>query len=57
MDLCFLGTGFDDSLHVLTGFKWNVVQVKKMMKKAAKKSVLITISGQFNSIQKYKLLI
>jgi DeoR/GlpR family transcriptional regulator of sugar metabolism len=54
VDLCFLGTGYVDPVHGLTEFDWEVVQVKKAMIKASKKSILLTISNKLNSVQKYK---
>ncbi|MFI2744115.1 DeoR/GlpR family DNA-binding transcription regulator [Zhouia sp. PK063] len=53
-DICFLGTGYLDITHGLTEFDWDVVQVKKAMIKAAKKTVLLSISEKLNSSQYYK---
>jgi DeoR family transcriptional regulator, fructose operon transcriptional repressor len=54
VDLCFLGSGYVDPIQGLTEFDWEVVQVKKAMLKAAKKSILLSISDKLNSVQKYK---
>lgn len=53
-DICFLGTGYLDPEHGLTEFDWEVVQLKRAMIKAARKTVLLTISDKLNSFQRYK---
>ena len=53
-DMCFLGTGYLDPVKGLTEFDWEIIQLKKAMIKAAKKTVLLTISDKLNSHQRYK---
>ena len=53
-DICFLGTGYLDPAHGLTEFDWEVVQIKKAMIKAARRTVLLTISDKLHSVQRYK---
>ena len=53
-DICFLGTGYLDVKNGLTEFDWDVVQLKKAMIKASKKTVLLTISDKLNSVQRFK---
>ncbi|WP_340063944.1 DeoR/GlpR family DNA-binding transcription regulator [Ascidiimonas aurantiaca] len=53
-DICFLGTGYLDPVHGLTEFDWEVVQIKKAMIKAARRTVLLTISDKLHSVQRYK---
>jgi len=55
VDICFLGTGYLDSVNGLTSFDWEVVQMKKAMIAASKKVVLLTIAEKLNSIQRYKI--
>lgn len=54
VDICFLGTGYLDSIQGLTEFDWEVVQVKKAMIASSKKLVLLTVSNKLNSVQRYK---
>ena len=54
VDYSFIGTGYVDSLHGLTEFDWDIVQVKKAVIKASKKTVLLCISEKLNSQHRYK---
>lgn len=54
VDYGFIGTGYVDSLHGLTDFDWDVVQVKKAIVNASKKTVLLCISEKLNSQHRYK---
>ena len=54
VDICFLGTGYLDPVHGLTEFDWDVVQIKRAMITASKKTVLLSISDKFYSQQRYK---
>ncbi len=53
-DYSFIGTGYVDSLHGLTDFDWDIVQVKKAVIQASKKTVLLCISEKLNSQHRYK---
>ena len=53
-DYSFIGTGYVDSLHGLTDFDWDIVQVKKAVVRASKKTVLLCISEKLNSQHRYK---
>jgi DeoR/GlpR family transcriptional regulator of sugar metabolism len=53
-DYGFIGTGYVDSLHGLTEFDWDIVQVKKAVINASKKAVLLCISEKLNSQHRYK---
>jgi DeoR/GlpR family transcriptional regulator of sugar metabolism len=53
-DYGFIGTGYVDSLHGLTEFDWDIVQVKKAVIQASKKTVLLCISEKLNSQHRYK---
>lgn len=53
-DYSFIGTGYVDSLHGLTEFDWDIVQVKKGVVQASKKTVLLCISEKLNSQHRYK---
>ena len=53
-DYGFIGTGYVDSLHGLTEFDWDIVQVKKAVIGASKKAVLLCISEKLNSQHRYK---
>ncbi len=55
VDLCFLGTGYIDSEYGLSELDWEVVQVKKAMMEASKKTILLTISQKINSTQRFKI--
>jgi len=54
VDYGFIGTGYVDSLHGLTEFDWDIVQVKKAVVNASKKAVLLCISEKLNSQHRYK---
>ncbi|MGI9546459.1 MAG: DeoR/GlpR family DNA-binding transcription regulator [Flavobacteriaceae bacterium] len=54
VDYGFIGTGYVDALHGLTEFDWDIVQVKKAIVNAAKKTVLLCISEKLNSQHRYK---
>ena len=54
LDYSFIGTGYVDPIYGLTEFDWDVVQIKKAIIKASKKTVLLSISEKFNSQQRYK---
>lgn len=54
VDYAFIGTGYVDVLHGLTEFDWDIVQVKKAVVNAAKKTVLLCISEKLNSQHRYK---
>ncbi|NNF19666.1 MAG: DeoR/GlpR transcriptional regulator [Flavobacteriaceae bacterium] len=54
VDYGFIGTGYVDALHGLTEFDWDIVQVKKGVIQASKKTVLLCISEKLNSQHRYK---
>lgn len=54
VDYSFIGTGYVDSVYGLTEFDWDIVQVKKAVIKASKKTVLLSISEKLNSQHRYK---
>ena len=53
-DYSFISTGYIDPNHGLSEFDWEVVQIKRAIIKASRKTVLLCISKKFNSQQKYK---
>ncbi len=53
-DYSFIGTGYVDALHGLTDFDWEIVQIKKAVILASKKTVLLCISEKLNSQHQYK---
>lgn len=53
-DYSFIGTGYVDPQNGLTEFDWNIVQLKKAIIEASKKTVLLTLSEKFHSQQRYK---
>ena len=53
-DYSFISTGYIDPNHGLSEFDWEVVQIKRGIIKASRKTVLLCISKKFNSQQKYK---
>ncbi|MEL6917470.1 MAG: DeoR/GlpR family DNA-binding transcription regulator [Bacteroidota bacterium] len=53
-DLGFIGTGYLDPVDGLTEFDWDVVQIKRAIIAASKKTVLLSISEKLNSSQRYK---
>lgn len=54
-DICFLGTGYLDTVNGLTEFDWEVVQIKKAMIKSSDHVVSLAISEKLNSSQRYKV--
>lgn len=54
-DICFLGTGNINAEFGVSELDWEIVQVKKAMIDAAKKTILLTISEKLNSVQRYKI--
>lgn len=54
VDYGFIGTGYVDSIHGLTEFDWDIVQVKKAVINASKKTVLLCISEKLNSQHRFK---
>ncbi len=54
VDFSFIGTGYVDPVHGLTDLSWDVVQIKKAVINASKKSVLLCISQKLNSHHRYK---
>lgn len=54
VDFGFIGTGYVDALYGLTEFDWDIVQIKKAVIKASKKTVLLSISEKLNSQHRYK---
>ncbi|MBT8283881.1 MAG: DeoR/GlpR transcriptional regulator [Flavobacteriaceae bacterium] len=53
-DYAFIGTGYVDALHGLTEFDWDVVQLKKAVINASKKTILLCISEKLNSQHRFK---
>jgi DeoR/GlpR family transcriptional regulator of sugar metabolism len=49
-DLCFIGTNGIDAQYGLTDSDLEVVQIKKAMRKASKKLIVLSISEKLNSI-------
>jgi DeoR/GlpR family transcriptional regulator of sugar metabolism len=54
VDYGFIGTGYVDSLHGLTEFDWDVVQVKKAVIASSRKVVLLCISEKLNSRHRFR---
>ncbi len=54
VDYGFIGTGYVDSIHGLTEFDWEIVQVKRAVINASRKAVLLCISEKLNSQHRYK---
>jgi DeoR family transcriptional regulator, fructose operon transcriptional repressor len=54
-DVCFLGMGNLDVELGLSEFDWEVVQLKKAMVEASKKTVALTISEKLNSSQRFNV--
>lgn len=54
VDYGFIGTGYVDALRGLTEFDWDIVQLKKAIVNASKKTVLLCISEKLNSQHRYK---
>jgi DeoR/GlpR family transcriptional regulator of sugar metabolism len=51
-DICFLGTNSIDLEHGITDLEWEIIEVKKAMIQAAKKTVSLSISEKLNSAQR-----
>jgi DeoR/GlpR family transcriptional regulator of sugar metabolism len=54
-DLCVLGVNGIDASLGMTDSDWDVVQVKKAMVEAARKTICVSISEKLNSRQHYKV--
>ena len=54
VDFSFIGTGYVDALYGLTEFDWDIVQTKKAVIAASKKTILLCISEKLNSQHRYK---
>ncbi len=54
VDYAFIGTGYVDAIEGLTDFDWDIVQVKKAIMQASKKTILLCISQKLNSRHRYK---
>lgn len=54
VDYSFIGTGYVDAQFGLTEFDWDIVQTKKAVLKASKKTVLLCISEKLNSQHRFK---
>lgn len=54
-DICFLGTGYIDSIDGITEIDWEIAQLKKAMIKASKRVVSLTISEKLNTTNRYKI--
>jgi len=54
VDYSFIGTGYVDAAYGLTEFDWDIVQTKKAVIKASKKTVLLCISEKLNSQHRFK---
>ncbi|WP_394970933.1 DeoR/GlpR family DNA-binding transcription regulator [uncultured Croceitalea sp.] len=54
VDFSFIGTGYVDAQFGLTEFDWDIVQTKKAVIKASKKTVLLCISEKLNSQHRFK---
>ena len=55
VDYSFIGTGYVDVQFGLTEFDWDIVQTKKAVIKASKKSVLLSIAEKLNSQHRFKI--
>jgi DeoR/GlpR family transcriptional regulator of sugar metabolism len=55
VDLCLLGTNGIDASAGITDSDFEIVQVKKAMRKAANKLGIVTISEKLNTIQRLKV--
>jgi DeoR/GlpR family transcriptional regulator of sugar metabolism len=51
-DICFLGTNSIDPEHGITDLEWEIIEVKKAMIQASKKTVSLAISEKLNSVQR-----
>jgi DeoR/GlpR family transcriptional regulator of sugar metabolism len=54
-DICFLGINAIDTENGLTDNDWDVVQLKKAMITAAKKTIALTISEKINTVQQLQV--
>lgn len=54
-DLCFLGTNSIDVNEGITDLEWEIIEVKKAMMKAAKKTVSLAISEKLNTVQRLQV--
>lgn len=54
VDYSFIGTGYVDAAFGLTEFDWDIVQTKKAVIKASKKTILLCISEKLNSQHRFK---
>ena len=54
VDYGFIGTGYVDASYGLTEFDWDIVQTKKAVIKASKKTILLCISEKLNSQHRFK---
>lgn len=54
VDYGFIGTGYVDPVFGLTEFDYDIVQVKKAVINASKKTILLSISEKLNSQHRYK---
>lgn len=54
VDFGFIGTGYVDAIYGLTEFDWDIVQTKKAVIAASKKTILLCISEKLNSQHRYK---
>lgn len=54
VDYSFIGTGYVDAEFGLTEFDWDIVQTKKAVISASKKTVLLCISEKLNSQHRFK---
>lgn len=54
VDYSFIGTGYVDAKFGLTEFDWDIVQTKKAVITASKKTVLLCISEKLNSQHRFK---
>lgn len=54
VDYAFIGTGYVDAQFGLTEFDWDIVQTKKAVIKASKRSILLSIAEKLHSQHRYK---
>ena len=54
VDFGFIGTGYVDAIYGLTEFDWEIVQTKKAVIAASKKTILLCIAEKLNSKHRYK---
>jgi DeoR/GlpR family transcriptional regulator of sugar metabolism len=53
--LCFLGTNSIDATEGITDLEWEIIEVKKAMIKAAKKTISLAISEKLNTVQRLQV--